>query len=128
MNETSDLEEFGAIAARERDCGHDPHRVDFVRSRVQDTCLGACKSHKECAIGIARNAEIRGLRKSKAMGRELARQVAARWKAQKAKRGEPAGKPLDSLYMEDDSESGVINPIAHSTRLEWSWFVDSPDR
>ena len=40
LNETSDLEQFQAIADRERDCGHDPHRVDFV-ARVGRTTLWA---------------------------------------------------------------------------------------
>ena len=62
---TGDLEEFAAIADRPRDCEHDHYRIDFKRSGRQDNMLGQCRFHPECAIGCARNAEIRECRKLK---------------------------------------------------------------
>ena len=69
LNTASDLDEFAAIADRPRACGHTHFRVDFVRSGQQDKMLRECRFHKECAIGFARNAEIRECRKLKADAR-----------------------------------------------------------
>ena len=114
LNEISDLEEFQAIVGRERDCGHDAYGVDFKRLHQQDQGLGGCKFHWKCPVGLKRTAEIRELRKSKAESR--ARVTKPGKKAQLAKstlkRSSPDGKPLDSLYTEDDSVSGLIS-IAH---------------
>ena len=95
-------------------CGHDAYGVDFKRLHQQDHGLGGCKFHWKCPVGLERTAEIRELRKSKAKSRERVRKP--RKKAQLAKstleRSCPDGKPLESLYMEDDSVSGLIS-IAH---------------
>ena len=104
-NTTSDLEEFAAIADRPRDCEHDHFRVDFKRSGRQDNMLGQCRFHPECAIGCARNAEIRECRKLKGIERSRACEQTLRGKALhkksmvKRELSECANKPKDTLYL-----------------------------
>ena len=104
-NTTSDFEEFAAIADRPRDCEHDHFRVDFKRSGRQDNMLGQCRFHSECAVGCARNAEIRECRKLKWTERNSAVRKTPRGRAiakkahTKRELNECANIPKDTLYL-----------------------------